>query len=80
MVPTGATVTQLCDAVRAAAELDASAPLTLTMGDGVPSSSTLIGELYEHYKDADGFLYLRYTSERKFGTCFFCIPCCFPCC
>jgi hypothetical protein len=32
------------------------------------SSSTLIGELYNLYKDNDGFLYITYDVENTFGT------------
>ncbi|KAH9592981.1 Autophagy protein Atg8 ubiquitin-like [Trypanosoma melophagium] len=67
MVPTTATAAQLCDALRAAADLDATAPVSLIMGDGMPSSDALVGELYEHCKDADGFLYVKCSVEHKFG-------------
>ncbi|ORC91650.1 putative autophagy-related protein 8C-like [Trypanosoma theileri] len=67
MVPATATAAQLCDAVRAAAELGATAPLSLTTNDGMPSSNALVGELYEHCKNADGFLYVKYSVEQKFG-------------
>ena len=37
------------------------------------SSSTLIGELYNLYKDVDGFLYITYDVENTFGApLFFC--------
>ena len=32
------------------------------------SSSTLIGELYNTYRDKDGFLYITYDVENTFGT------------
>lgn len=73
MVPATATTAQLCDALRAAAELDATTPVSLLMGDGMPSSNALVGELYEHCKDADGFLYVKYSVEQKFGFIF--LPC-----
>ena len=33
----------------------------------LPTSGTLIKELYASYKDADGFLYVKYCGENTFG-------------
>ena len=30
--------------------------------------STLIGELYQQFKDEDGFIYVMYSGENTFGT------------
>jgi GABA(A) receptor-associated protein len=29
--------------------------------------SKILGEIYEKYKDEDGFLYIKYDSEATFG-------------
>jgi len=33
----------------------------------IPSSSTMIADLYEHHKHKDGFLYIEYCQENTFG-------------
>jgi GABA(A) receptor-associated protein len=33
----------------------------------IPSNTDIMNELYEKYKDYDGFLYLTYSSENVFG-------------
>ena len=33
----------------------------------IPSSSSLISEIYKTYQDKDKFLYLQYTGENTFG-------------
>ena len=33
----------------------------------IPTTSALLGEIYEKYKDEDGFLYISYGGESTFG-------------
>ena len=33
----------------------------------VPSMDMAVAELYNHYKDEDGFLYITYASTEMFG-------------
>jgi GABA(A) receptor-associated protein len=33
----------------------------------MPSTSSLLGVIYENYKDKDGFLYISYGGESTFG-------------
>ncbi|XP_076321904.1 microtubule-associated protein 1 light chain 3 alpha-like [Tachypleus tridentatus] len=40
----------------------------LIKGKIVPSLATSFSELYEEYKDEDGFLYTNYASQEMFGS------------
>ena len=33
----------------------------------IPSSNTLVHELYQQHKNVDGFLYVGYSGENTFG-------------
>ena len=33
----------------------------------IPSSSSLLSEIYETHKEEDNFLYIQYTGENTFG-------------
>ncbi len=39
----------------------------LLMENTIPSSSSIIGNLYLQFKDSDGFLYITYSGENVFG-------------
>ena len=39
-------------------------------GSSMLSSNTLISAIYEKHKDADGFLYVKYSGENTFGSRF----------
>ena len=39
----------------------------ISIGHIIPPSTTMFGHLYHEYKDADGYLYITYTSENTFG-------------
>jgi len=34
----------------------------------LPPSATLMSQIYDKYKDEDGFLYISYSGENTFGT------------
>ena len=42
--------------------------LFIFAGSSLLSSNTLISVAYERYKDADGFLYIKYSGENTFGS------------
>jgi GABA(A) receptor-associated protein len=45
----------------------ANEAIFLFIGDNIMSSSTIIGEIYRHKKEDDGFLYIQYSKENTFG-------------
>lgn len=42
--------------------------LFVTINDIIPNSTQTMNNLYEEYKDNDGFLYVNYCSENTFGS------------
>lgn len=53
--------------IRKRLTLPAEQALFLFVGGTLPTTSTLLRELYSSYADADGFLYCHYSSENTFG-------------
>ncbi len=54
--------------IRKRLALEPEHALFFTVGTkALPPSSTLLGVLAEQYRDADGFLYIAYSSESVFG-------------
>ena len=41
--------------------------MLLAQGKFVPKQSDKLWNVYDAYRDADGFLYLNYTEENIFG-------------
>ena len=41
--------------------------ILLAQGKYVPPQNNKLKDVYEAYKDVDGFLYLQYTEENIFG-------------
>eukprot|EP01121_Diplochlamys_sp_Union-15-3_P019896 TRINITY_DN7602_c0_g1_i2.p1 TRINITY_DN7602_c0_g1~~TRINITY_DN7602_c0_g1_i2.p1 ORF type:complete len:138 (-),score=38.21 TRINITY_DN7602_c0_g1_i2:49-414(-) len=39
----------------------------LFVNDSLPPSSAVMSQVYERYKDEDGFLYITYSGENTFG-------------
>jgi GABA(A) receptor-associated protein len=67
LVPEDLTVAQLAYVVRKRMKLKPDTALFLMTGANFPSASTLVGQLYDEYKDEDGFLYFTYSAEQTFG-------------
>ena len=53
--------------VRKSIQLDPSQALFITINNKLVTGSKQMGEIYEEYKNKDGFLYVVYTSENTFG-------------
>ena len=69
LVPLDLTVGQFCFALRRRIALTAEKGMFLFMGEVavIPETSTSMGKLYLEKRDADGFLYMRYSGENTFG-------------
>jgi GABA(A) receptor-associated protein len=48
-------------------KIDNKFALFFTINGNVPNSTQTMHNLYEEYKERDGFLYVVYTSENTFG-------------
>ena len=67
LVPEDMSLGQFIYVIRKRIKLDADQALFVTVNGVLGGSSTTISELYDSYKDDDGFLYVVYTSENTFG-------------
>ena len=68
LVPTDLTMGQFLYVIRKRIHLSPELALFVFIGNNtIPSSSFLIGTIYENHKDEDGFLYITYSGENTFG-------------
>lgn len=62
------TVSQFLAHMRPNIKMDATQGIYIFVKDDtVPAPFYLMGDLYEKYKDEDGFLYITYDIEKTFG-------------
>jgi GABA(A) receptor-associated protein len=61
------TVGFLVKLVRERLQVKAEKGIYLYVGNTIPTSSSLIGDVYDLHHDADGFLYLYFDVESTFG-------------
>ena len=63
------TVSSFNEIIRKKLNLDAKEGIFLLVkGKNVITGNQTMQEIYEHYKDEDGFLYITYASESVWGT------------
>ena len=68
LVPIDLTIGQFMYVIRSRLKLNAEKALYLFINGTIPSSSSVILDLYELYKDeTDGFLYILLNGENTFG-------------
>ncbi|KPA82926.1 ATG8/AUT7/APG8/PAZ2 putative (ATG8) [Leptomonas pyrrhocoris] len=67
LVPPDATVGGFLVSIRRRITMEAEKALFLFVADSVPANSTLMSDLYNTYKDEDGFLYVTYSGENTYG-------------
>ena len=67
LVPRDLTIGQFIYVIRKRMRLNSEKALYLFINGIIPSSSQLLGGIYEYYKDSDGFLYIMYSYENTFG-------------
>jgi GABA(A) receptor-associated protein len=67
LVPWGITIGQFIYVIRKRMSLKPEEAIFLFLGNSMYSSASVIGELYNSYKDSDGFLYIQYSKENTFG-------------
>ena len=68
LVPSNFTVSQFSIIIRKRLELNKeSALFLLVSGKHSITGDSSINEVYERYRDEDGFLYVTYTSELSWG-------------
>lgn len=67
IAPTDLTVGQFIYIVRRRLQLTPEKSLFLFVNGTLPTTSTLMNQLYEYHKAEDGFLYMIYAGESTFG-------------
>jgi len=67
LAPEAMTIGQFIYVIRRSMNLPPEKALFIFCGDILPTTATLVRELYHDHKDPDGFLYLCYSSESTFG-------------
>ena len=67
LVPKDLTLGQFMHVIRKRMNLKAEEAIFLFVSNNIPSSSSIVSDLYNRYKDPDGFLYMQYAKENVFG-------------
>lgn len=67
LAPGDLSVSQFLYVVRRRMQLSRETALFLFVGNTLPTTGTLLRELYANYSDNDGFLYMLYSGENTFG-------------
>ena len=68
LVPSTQTLGQFVYIIRKRISLEQHKALFVFVNNILPPISMLMSEMYEKYKDEDGFLYISYSGENAFGS------------
>lgn len=67
LLPKDIKVYQLNFIIRKRLNINKSDALFIYINNIIPPSNNLISDIYEDFKDKDGFLYITYSNENTFG-------------
>jgi len=67
LVPSDMTLSQFIYVVRKRIKISSTEALFFFVNNTLCNNSSLLSEIYNTYKDNDGFLYIAYSSENTFG-------------
>jgi len=67
LVPNDLCIGQFVYVIRKRLKLPPEKALFIFINGMIPSSSFLLYNIYDCYKDDDGYLYINYTFENTFG-------------
>jgi GABA(A) receptor-associated protein len=67
LVPKNLTIGQFLVVIRKRIKLDPEKAIYFVIKNIIPSSQSEMIDMYNLYKDQDGFLYIKYTYENVFG-------------
>ena len=67
LVPDNYTVGQFVYIIRKRIVIPKEKAIFVFIENVLPSTSALMSEMYDKYKDKDGFLYITYSGENTFG-------------
>lgn len=66
-MPSDLTVGQFVYVVRQRIQLPPEKAIFIFVRNSMPATASLMSEIYDRYKDEDGFLYVTYSGENTFG-------------
>ena len=67
LVPEELSVGQFIVVIRRRIQLAPEKAIFIFVNDILPPTAMLMSQLYDQYKDEDGFLYITYSGENTFG-------------
>ncbi len=67
LAPANMTIGQFIYVIRRSLSLSPEKALFLFVSNTLPTTQTLVRELYGDFADEDGFLYIKYSGESVFG-------------
>ncbi len=67
LVPRDLSIGQFIYVVRHQMKMASEKALFIFVGNTLPTTGTIMSEVYEQFKSPDGFLRVVYTSESTFG-------------
>lgn len=67
LVPVGLKVSEFVYIIRKRLELKPEEALFIFIENALPSYNEEMGNIYNKFKDTDGFLYVLYSKESTFG-------------
>ena len=67
LVPSDLTVGQFMFVIRKRLKLPPEQAIFLFVNGTIPPTGALMSQVYEDYRDQDGFLYINYAGENIFG-------------
>ena len=67
LVPNDISVAQFMWIIRKRIQLPSEKAIFLFVNKTIPQSSSTMGQIYNNFKDEDGFLYISYSGENTFG-------------
>lgn len=67
LVPRNLSLGHFLYVIRKRIKLPSEKALFLFVNGTIPTTSSLIGEIYHRHKDKDGYLYVTYDQENTFG-------------
>ena len=67
LVPNDLTIGQFIFVIRKRIHLSSEQALFIFINGNIPSTNSLLSDLYNLHKESDGFLYINYSSENTFG-------------
>tara|TARA_B110000259_G_scaffold184493_1_gene231674 strand:- start:4934 stop:5284 length:351 start_codon:yes stop_codon:yes gene_type:complete len=67
LVPCDLTMGQFIYVIRRRLKLEPEKSIFIFINNVLPPTSAFIQQIYDDYKDDDGFLYITYSSDNVFG-------------